>query len=537
MTAESKCTKSCASSCEASKSSCASSCASESSCKASCPKSECSQEKVCSSWKDEGLKYEGEVADEFDLIVVGSGPGGYLAAEMAGKAGLKTLIVEKEFWGGVCLNIGCIPTKAMLRSTHTLEEVIHAAKFGVVANLEDLKIDYQQSWVKMHERKAKVVAKLSGGVKFLMKASKVQTEEGVAKFVGAREIEVNGKVYRGKNVILATGSHANRMKFLEGFEKGYESGKLMTSREAINNDKSLPESMVIVGGGVIGVEFAQMYASMGTKVTIIQREDRLLPGIDKEIVDEFAKILKTESKIEVIYGATSTKLEGDENLIYTKDGKEEKITAEVILIATGRVPASEGLAEVGIELGARREVKVDKFLRTNVKGVYAIGDVTNQNMLAHVAYIHAVTAVHHILDLYGIPYDSTTKPVPTCIYTSPEIATVGLTEEQAKEQGLDFFVSKYKFATLGKAIAAEDTKGLVKLIVLKDGHIVGASLMGPNVTDYVAELALAIEKRICVTALTHVIHPHPTFNEIIWEAARSALSKLTAEKLNERKNN
>nr|WP_307906928.1 FAD-dependent oxidoreductase [Mycoplasmopsis bovis] len=190
----------------------------------------------------------------------------------------------------------------------------------------------------MHERKAKVVAKLSGGVKFLMKASKVQTEEGVAKFVGAREIEVNGKVYRGKNVILATGSHANRMKFLEGFEKGYESGKLMTSREAINNDKSLPESMVIVGGGVIGVEFAQMYASMGTKVTIIQREDRLLPGIDKEIVDEFAKILKTESKIEVIYGATSTKLEGDENLIYTKDGKEEKITAEVILIATGRVP-------------------------------------------------------------------------------------------------------------------------------------------------------------------------------------------------------
>ncbi|VEU75773.1 pyruvate dehydrogenase E2 component [Mycoplasmopsis maculosa] len=476
-----------------------------------------------------GKIFSGKIDEEFDVIIVGSGPGGYLAAEEAGKSGLKTLIIEKEFWGGVCLNIGCIPTKAMLESIHVLDKINHAEKYGIIGNFDKLKIDKNQTWIKMHERKAKVVSQISSSVKMLMKSSKCSIIDGEAKFVGAHEVEVNGKVYKGKNIILATGSHSRRLMQVKGFENGYKTGKLITSREAINYDKKLPESIVIIGGGVIGVEFAQVFATSGSKVTILQREDHLLPGVDKDVVAELEKSLKAEG-IEIIFNASSTGINEKDELEYEHKGETKTISASVYLLAVGRVPASEGLEEVGIKLGKMKEVVVDEYMRTNVQNVYAIGDLVGQNMLAHVAYNHALIAVANIRGDQSVK-NYVNKPVPGCIFTSPEIAIVGLTEEQAKEKGYDAFSTKYSFSYLGKSIATSATTGFAKLVVDREyGQILGAHIIGANSTDYISEIALAIEQEVSVKELTYTIHPHPTYGEILWEAARSAELKLELEK-------
>ncbi|APJ38841.1 dihydrolipoyl dehydrogenase [Mycoplasmopsis pullorum] len=482
---------------------------------------------AAASNKEAGKVYTGPIKAEYDVIVIGSGPGGYLAAEEAGKSGLKTLIVEKWAWGGVCLNTGCIPTKALLKSTEMISEVKNAAKYGLVANFDDIKFDQDQTWVKMHERKEGVVNKVAGSVKMLMKASKCDILEAEAKFVGAHEVEVNGEVYRAKNLILATGSRARKLDMIEGFAQGYQEGKIITSREAINYKEKLPKSLVIIGGGVIGVEFAQVFALSGTKVTILQNINQLLPGSDADV----AKITKealTHMNVEVVLNAQTNKYENGK-LYYSVDDKEVVVEPELILTATGRAPVSEGLAEVGIKLGQHKEVIVDEYQETNVAGVYAIGDVTGQNMLAHVAYAHALVAVENILHKNSAKYQP--KGVPGCIYIDPEIAFIGKTEAQAKAEGKDVFSSKYAFEYLGKAIATTKTEGFVKLVVDKEyGEILGASIVGANATDYIAEIALAMEQEVTVFELARTIHPHPTYNEIIWEAARSAALKLSLAK-------
>ncbi|MGV2393590.1 UNVERIFIED_CONTAM: FAD-dependent oxidoreductase [Campylobacter lari] len=366
----------------------------------------------------------------------------------------------------------------------------------------------------MHERKAKVVEQISASVKMLMKSSKCKIEEGEAKFLGAHVIEVNNKIYKAKNMILATGSHSRRLKQLPGFERGYKEGLIIASREAINYDKALPESIVIIGGGVIGVEFAQVYGTAGSKVTIIQRDNHLLPGIDKEVVAEIEKQLKAQG-VEIIFNASSTGLNDQNELMYEQEGVKKTIKSSVYLMAVGRIPSSEGLEEIGVKIGKGKEVIVDEHMRTNVKGVYAIGDLTGQNLLAHVAYQHALVAVANILDETNVRYPLS-KPVPGCIYTSPEIAVVGLTEEQAKAKGYDVFSSKYSFGYLGKAIATHSTTGFAKLVVDREyGQILGAHIIGENATDYIAEIALAIEQEVSVKELAHTIHPHPTYGEII----------------------
>ncbi|WP_036450721.1 dihydrolipoyl dehydrogenase [Mycoplasmopsis opalescens] len=479
-------------------------------------------------FSDAGTKYEGHIDEEFDAIVIGSGPGGYLAAEMLGKTGNKTLIVEKEFWGGVCLNIGCIPTKAMLASTHILDHITHAANYGIVGNFSDLKIDAQETWKKMHERKANVVKQISVGVKMLMKGSKCTTVDGEAKFLASHVIEVNGKIYRGKKIILAMGSHSRRLKNLPGFTENYADFTLLTSREAINFDQKLPETMTVVGGGVIGVELAQMYATAGTKVTLIQNTDSLLTGLDKDIIKEITKVF-TSKGIEVIYNASCSGINANKELEFTVGDEKRTIKSEVYLLAVGRVPATEGLEKTGVELGSRNEIIVDEYQRTNVEGVYAIGDITAQAMLAHVAYEHAVTAVSHINGLDRKYYAG--KPVPGCIYTSPEISFVGLTEEKAKEIGFDAFSAKYLFSRLGKGVASNETLGFAKLVVDRaTGKILGGHMVGANVTDYIAEVQVAIENNLTVLDLTLATHPHPTFNEIIWECARHAAMELDAKK-------
>ncbi|EFF41874.1 dihydrolipoyl dehydrogenase [Mycoplasmopsis alligatoris] len=477
---------------------------------------------------EEGKVYTGSIKEEYDVIVIGSGPGGYLAAEEAGKSGLKTMIIERWKWGGVCLNTGCIPTKALLKSTEAIHELKHSKVYGVVANFDDLKIDYEKTWTNIHERKDNVVNKVANGVKMLMKSSKVKTIEGEAHFVGAREIEVNGDVYRTKNVIIATGSRAKRLDMIEGFAEGYESGQVITSKKAINHSVNLPKTIVIIGGGVIGVEFAQIFALSGTKVTLLQNSDRILPMADPDVSKEASKGLEAMG-VKILYNVQTNKLVKKE-LHYTHDGKEHKVKPELILTATGRGPVSAGLAEVGVKLGKIGEVLVDKHQRTNVRGVYAIGDVTGQNMLAHVAYAHALAAIFTILgDKEKSKYDP--KGVPGCIYISPEISFIGKTESEAKAEGRDVFSSKYLFDYLGKSVATTNTQGFIKLVVDKEyGEILGASIVGPNSTDYISQIGMAMDQEISVHEIAHTIHPHPTYNEIIWEAARSASLKLTLDK-------
>lgn len=466
---------------------------------------------------DKGKAYNGSVDEEFDVIVVGSGPGGYLAAEEAGGAGLKTLIIEKEFWGGVCLNVGCIPTKALLKTAEVHEYVKHANDYGLDLDISALKIN----WEKMHTRKREVVSKLTAGVQALMRMNKVKSILGEAKFVGAHEVEVANKVYRGKNIIIATGSQDRHLS-LPGFEAGYASGSLITSREAINLEKQ-PKSLTIVGGGVIGVEFAQVFASTGTKVTIIQNLPTILAMLDKDIIAEVLKKLHAEG-VEVIVNATTTKFEKD-TLYYEVDGKEHSIKAEKTLVSVGRAPLSLGLEEVGIKLGERKELVVDEYCKTNVAGVYGIGDVVGQAMLAHVAYRHAVIAVSDILG-NGVKYNS--KTVPACIYTHPEIAIVGLTEAEAKAQGKDFVVAKHQFAFVGKAIAAGNTTGFAKFIIGKEfGEIIGCHIIGPHATDLISEVIVAMDLETTIFEIAAAIHPHPTFSEVLWEAARSAVHQLT----------
>ncbi|UUD37226.1 pyruvate dehydrogenase E2 component [Mycoplasmopsis californica] len=471
-----------------------------------------------------GKAYTGAVEKEYDVIVVGSGPGGYLAAEESGKQGLKTLIIEKEHWGGVCLNVGCIPTKELLKSSEVIDYINHAPEYGIAGNFKDLKIDADKTWKGMHSKKKAVVDKISASVKNLMKMSKCDIIEGEATFVGSHEVKVNGKVYRAKNLIIATGS-VNRLLNLKGFDKGYKTGKIITSRQAINYDKKLPKSLTIIGGGVIGVEFAQVYATAGTKVTILQNADRLLPTLDAEIVKVLEQSL-IERKVKILYNVDTKEFnEKTSELIYEIDGKKQKIKSDVILTSIGRVPVSLGLAEAGFKLGSRGELIVDEHQKTNVAGVYGIGDVTNQNMLAHVAYKHALVAVDNILGRKNVK--TSLKATPGCIYTHPEIATVGLTEQEAKKQGYKAFSSKYAFEYLGKGLAAHATQGFIKLVVDEEfGEVLGCHIIGAHATDFISEIALAIELEATVFELTNTIHPHPTFAEIIWEAARSAALKL-----------
>ncbi|WP_033161069.1 dihydrolipoyl dehydrogenase [[Mycoplasma] collis] len=465
--------------------------------------------------KETGKIYNKPVSEEFDVIVVGSGPGGYLAAEEAGKAGLKTLIVEKEFWGGVCLNVGCIPTKALLKTAEVMHYVQSAESFGIIG-----KADFKIDWTKMHERKNKVVNQLTSGIQALMRMNKVKTIFGNAKFVGAHEIEVDSKVYRAKNIIIATGS-SDRLLNLPGFEQGYASGKLISSKQAINLNYR-PNSLTIVGGGVIGVEFAQIFASAGTKVTIIQNLPSVLAMLDSDVIKQVSNDLK-ELNVEVITNANTTKFEND-ILFYEKDGKEHGIKSDVTLVSVGRVPNSLNLEEVGIKLGSRKELVVDEFCESNVEGVYGIGDVVGQAMLAHVAYRHAIIAVSNILKKQ-VKYNP--KTVPACIYTSPEIATLGLTEQQAKDAKLDFISVKHQFAFIGKALAANESKGFAKFIIDKEyGEIIGCHIIGGTATDLISEVVLAMENEISIYEIASAVHPHPTFSEVLWEAARSAVHQL-----------
>ncbi|HYQ58391.1 MAG TPA: dihydrolipoyl dehydrogenase, partial [Draconibacterium sp.] len=455
-------------------------------------------------------------------IVIGSGPGGYVAAIRASQLDLKVAVVEKENLGGICLNWGCIPTKSLLKSAQAFEYAVHAADYGVAINGE-VKPDFKA----MVKRSRDVANGMSNGIQFLFKKNKIETINGWGKLSGKNKVEVadeNGKKksYTAKHIILATGARSRELPNLPQDGK-----KIIGYRKALTLDKQ-PESMVVVGSGAIGSEFAYFYHTIGTKVTLVEFMPTLVPNEDADVAKQLERNFK-KSKMKVMTGSSVENVDtsGDKCKVTIKTKKgEEVIEADIVLSAVGIAPNTEniGLEELGVETENGR-VKVDEFYKTNVDGIYAIGDIVAGPALAHVASAEGITCVEKIAGLNPEPVDY--GNIPGCTYTSPEVSSVGLTEAKAKEAGFDVKVGKFPYSASGKASAAGQKDGFVKLIFdAKYGELLGAHMIGGNVTEMIAEMVVAKKLEITGHELLKTIHPHPTMSEAIMEAAAAAYDEV-----------
>ncbi len=460
----------------------------------------------------------------FDIIVIGSGPGGYPAAIRASQLGKKVAIVEKENLGGICLNWGCIPTKALLKSAQVFEYISHASDYGI--KVKGAEADFSG----MVKRSRDVANGMSGGVKFLMKKNKITVIEGFGKLARGKKVEVTdakGKMetYTADHIILATGGRARSLPNVP-----IDGKKIIGYREAMTLAKQ-PKKMVVIGAGAIGVEFAYFYSALGTEVTIVEfMEQGLVPREDKDISKELGKIFKKQGM--KVLGNTSvesvdTKGRGCKVLVKNrKSGKEETITCDVVLSAVGVSPNTEniGLEALGIKTD-RGLVQVDEFYKTNVAGIYAIGDIVPGAALAHVATAEAILCVEKIAGHHPEPLDY--NNIPGCTYCSPEIASVGYTEEAAKEAGYDIKVGKFPFSASGKASAAGAKSGFVKVIFdAKYGEWLGAHMIGYNVTEMIAEVVAARKLETTGHTIIKTVHPHPTMSEAVMEAAAAAYDEV-----------
>ncbi len=461
---------------------------------------------------------------KFDLIVIGSGPGGYPAAIRASQLGMKVAVVEKESLGGICLNWGCIPTKALLKSAQVFEYIVHAADYGI--RVAKPKVDFSG----MIQRSREVADGMSKGVTFLLKKNKVTVIEGFGKLTRGKKVEVEDKegkwtTYEAKHIIIATGGRAKELPGLPIDEK-----KIIGYRQAMSLEKQ-PQKMVVVGAGAIGVEFAYFYHSIGTEVTIVEfMEQGLVPREDEEVSKQLGRIYKRKGiKVLANTAVESVDTKGKGCKVITKNrktGKEETIDCEVVLSAAGISPNTEniGLEVLGIEMD-RGLIKVDEFYNTNVSGIYAIGDIIAGPALAHVATAEAIVCVEKIAGLRPEPIDY--NNIPGCTYCSPEIASVGYTEKAAKEAGYEIKVGKFPFSASGKASAAGAKEGFVKVIFdAKYGEFLGAHMLGYNVTEMIAEVVAARKLETTGHELIKTIHPHPTMSEAIMEAAAAAYGEV-----------
>lgn len=454
------------------------------------------------------------MSKQYDIIVVGGGPGGYVAAIKAGQYGAKVALVEKENVGGICLNHGCIPTKTFLKSAKVYKTMQHSFDYGVTTSGQ---IGFD--WAKIVSRKDGVVKTLTGGVSSLLKKNGVDVYNGFGEIKSATEVVVNGETLITKNVIIATGASAI-VPPIPGVKEAYEKGIVVTSRELLNV-KNYPKTILIVGGGVIGVEFATVFNSFGSKVTIIEKMDGILPTMDDDVRTAYTKSLVKEG-IEVLTGA-EVKAVNDHKLTYNLNGKDVTVEGDLILMAVGTRANSKGLEHLGLDMD-RANIKTNEYLQTNVKGIYAIGDVNGKFMLAHVAEHEGIIAVEHILGKGHAKMDY--DKVPSCIYGSPEIAAIGLTEREAKARGIDYKVSKVPLAAVGKALADGEREGFIKLIVDKKYlEVVGAHIYAYNATELISEFSVAMEAEATAYEIAHAIHPHPTLSELNLEAALGAIDK------------
>ena len=462
-----------------------------------------------------------------DLVVIGSGPGGYVAAIRAAQLGMKTAIVERDALGGVCLNWGCIPTKALLRTSEIYTNMKHAEEFGLKA--ENIGFDIE----KVVKRSRQVAGKLSGGIGYLMKKNKIAVIEGdatLAKGSPAPLVKVKTKdgedTVKAKHVILATGARARTIP-----QAGLEpDGKFVwTAKEAMVPD-IMPKSLLVVGSGAIGIEFASFYRALGAEVTIVEMLDRILPVEDKEI-SAFADKQFQKQGMKIMTGAQVEKLDTSGKLvkatIKTKDGKSESVEAERVVLAVGIVGNTEniGLEAVGAKVD-RGHIVVDEWLRTGVPGLYAIGDVVGAPWLAHKASHEGVICVEKIAGVKDVHPLNVTN-IPGCTYCQPQIASVGLTEEKAKEQGYKVKVGRFPFNGNGKAIALGEPEGLVKTVFdAETGELLGAHMIGAEVTELIQGFGLARSAELVEQDLMHAIFPHPTLSEMMHESVLDAYGRV-----------
>lgn len=450
---------------------------------------------------------------KYDIIIIGSGPAGYVAAVRAAQLGRKVALVERAEAGGTCLNWGCIPTKALLKSAQALNYCRNAANYGI-----EVAGEVKPDMAKIVARSRTVAENMNKGVMMLLKKHGIEIIHGFGKLTSSKTVDVDGTAYEADDIILATGARPREMPFMP-----IDHEHIISSKDALALDR-IPESIVVIGSGVIGCEFAYLYATLGAKVTIVEYMPQILPLEDEEIAKAMERTFRklratvmtatTVKAVRIHDGRCEVEVEGKKGI--------ETLDTEIVLSAVGIKSNIEGLGleEVGIKV-ERDKVVVDENFRTSVDGVYAVGDIIATPALAHVASAEAIHCVEAICGLQPkrIDYSS----IPSCIFTSPEIASVGLTEKQASEQGIEYSVGRFQFAASGKAMAAGERDGFVKLIFDGEKRIIGAHMIGANVTEMLGEPTLA--KTLGATAydIAHTIHSHPTMNEGIMEAAEQAL--------------
>ena len=450
---------------------------------------------------------------DYDVIIIGSGPGGYVCAIRCAQLGLKTACVEgKDTLGGTCLNIGCIPSKALLHASELFHETNHNFKnMGIEVKNPEI------NWKKMLTYKDDIVGQNTKGIEFLFKKNKIDLIKGWGKIIGPGKISVNSEIYNSKSIILATGSEPSKLSGLKIDEK-----KIVTSTGALRLDK-IPESMVIVGAGVIGLELGSVYSRLGSKVTVIEYLEEITPGLDVETAKTFRRVLGKQG-IKFILGAAvqSTEEIGSKQFVnyqIIKNKSNEKLETDVILVATGRKPFTDGLNLSGanIELNHYGQIKTDESFKTNVKGIYAIGDVIAGPMLAHKAEDEGIALAELLAGQAGhVNYDL----IPGVIYTSPEVASVGKTEEQLKKEQLAYKIGKFSFMGNGRAKAALATDGYAKILTdANTDRILGAHIIGPSAGDLIHEICVAMEFGASAEDIARTCHAHPTFSEAVREAA------------------
>ena len=455
----------------------------------------------------------------FDVAIIGSGPGGYVAAIRCSQLGMKTALIEKyNNLGGTCLNVGCIPSKSLLDSSHHFEDAIkHFSEHGIEIKGE-VNIDFK----KMIERKAQVVEQTTKGIDFLMGKNNIEVFHGLASFIDANKIEINGDKktsIESKKIIIATGSKPGSLPFIE-----LDKERIITSTEALKL-KEIPKHLIIIGGGVIGLELGQVYKRLGAEVSIIEYADRITPSMDMSLSKELMKVLKKQGvKFYLSHGVSNVKRKGKEITVTANDKKGVSIefNGDYCLVSVGRKPHTKGLnlEAIGVQLNEKGQVEVNEFLQTSINNIYAIGDVVRGSMLAHKAEEEGVMVAEFIAGQKPhIDYNL----IPNVIYTWPEVASVGKTEEQLKEEGLNYKTGQFPMRALGRARASMDTDGFVKILAdMETDEILGVHMIGARAADLIAEAVTAMEFRASAEDIARMSHSHPTYAEAIKEAALAA---------------
>jgi dihydrolipoyl dehydrogenase len=455
----------------------------------------------------------------YDVIVIGGGPGGYVAGIRAAQLGQKVAVVERESLGGVCLNWGCIPTKALLRNAEVINLLGQGSDFGF--KIENLTVDYAPA----QKRSRQVSDRLVKGVGFLFRKNNITHVAGAGELVGPKQVKVmpSGQVLEAKNIIIATGARARSLPGMT-----VDGKRIITSREALELT-AVPKRLVVVGAGAIGMEFAYLFRSYGAEVTVIEMLPHVLPLEDDETAAEVAKAFKRKG-IATLVNTRTEAVEAGEGAVTVRvkdqgSGQEQAIQADVVLVAIGVAPNSEGigLEAAGVATDKRGFIAVDEYLRTNVPGIYAIGDVTGKLLLAHVASAQGIVAAEHMAGHETRPIrDADYIFMPRATYCHPQVASIGYTEAQAKEKGFEVKIGKFPFIANGKALGLNERDGFVKIIAdAKYGEILGAHLVGPEVTELLPELALAHTWELTTEEIARTVHAHPTLSEALMEAAHA----------------